>query len=99
MCTNETLKKHIKKYAELAAQIAELEKLKKAESQIIVREMDSRKTDTFNNVKIINERLSESVTKEGKKELKKLYPETIENYITVSYSKFVNTANAKKIAQ
>lgn len=96
MCTNETLKKHIRKYAELASKISELEKLKKIESQFIVQEMDNRKTDTFDDLKLINERLSENVTKDGKQELKKLYPETIEKFITVSYSKYVNTANAKK---
>ncbi len=99
MCTDRTLKQHINKYAELAAKISELEKLKKIESDYIMEEMETRQTDTFQKLKIVTERLTESVTKKGKEELKKLYPDEIENYINVSYSKYVNTANAKKLAQ
>lgn len=99
MCTDRTLKQHITKYVELAAKISELEKLKKIEGDYILAEMETRKTDTFQELKIITERLTESATKKGKEELKKLYPEKIENYINVSYSKYVNTANAKKLAQ
>lgn len=96
MCTNETLKKHIKEYAKLKTEIAKLDALAKAESEFIVNEMSDRETDIFDGKKIITERLTENATKAGKQALKELYPENIDTFINVTLSVFVNTANAKK---
>ena len=96
MCTDKTLKMHIRKYAALKAQISELEKLAKTESVFILDEMEKRNTNELNNVSIVTDRLSENVTKAGKQALKETFPDMIETLINVSYSRFVNTRNCSK---
>lgn len=96
MCTNETLKKHIRKYAELKTMIQALEKDLDKEKAFILSEMENRQAFELDGKKIVTERLSESVTKAGKEQLKTMFPDNIEMYINVSYSRFINTAAAKK---
>lgn len=96
MCTNETLKKHIRKYAEISDQIKKLEELKKAESVFILQEMETRNDNELDGIRIIMERLREDATKAGKEKLKDLFREDIDKYISVSYSRFVDTRNCKK---
>lgn len=97
MCTNTELKTKLQLYCNVADEIKKLESIKKELSSFILNEMENRKTNKFENVLIITERLTESATKEGKKELKKLYCNEIDKYLSVSYSQFVNTRNVKKI--
>lgn len=99
MCTNTELKTKLQLYCNVADEIKKLESIKKELSSFILTEMENRKTNTFENVLIITERLTESVTKEGKNELKKLYGNEIDKYLSVSYSQFINTRNARKIIQ
>lgn len=97
MCTNTELKTKLQLYCNVADEIKKLESIKKELSSFILTEMENRKTNTFENVLIITERLTESTTKEGKAELKKLYGNEIDKYLSVRYSQFINTRNAKKI--
>lgn len=96
MCTDATLKKHIREYATLKNQISELEKLAKAESEFILTEMETRNTKEFDGKTIVTERLNENATKEGKQVLKDLFPDTIDNLLNITLSVFINTAAAKK---
>lgn len=96
MCTDATLKKHIREYATLKNQISELEKLARAESEFILTEMETRNTKEFDGKKIVSERLNESATKEGKQVLKDLFPDAIDNLLNITLSVFINTAAAKK---
>lgn len=97
MCTNTELKTKLQLYCNVADEIKKLESIKKELSSFILDEMENRKTNKFEDVLIITERLTESATKEGKNELKKLYGNEIDKYLSVSYSQFVNTRNVKKI--
>ena len=97
MCTNIELKTKLQLYCNVADEIKKLESIKKELSSFILNEMENRKTNKFENVLIITERLTESATKEGKNELKKLYGNEIDKYLSVSYSQFINTRNVKKI--
>ena len=97
MCTNTELKTKLQLYCNVADEIKKLESIKKELSAFILNEMENRKTNKFEDVLIITERLTESATKEGKNELKKLYGNEIDKYLAVSYSQFVNTRNVKKI--
>ena len=87
----------IASYVNYSNHVAELEKIKREIAADIMQEMETRKTDIFEGKKIVTERLTENTTKAGKEKLKKLYPDTIDKYLSVSYSKYVNTANCKKI--
>lgn len=97
MCTNTELKTKLQLYCNVADEIKKLESIKKELSAFILNEMENRKTNKFEDVLIITERLTESATKEGKNELKKLYGNEIDKYLSVSYSQFINTRNVKKI--
>lgn len=97
MCTDKELRQKIITYNNYSIQVSELEKIKKAIQAEIIAECDARGTDNFEGYKLITERLTETATKEGKQALKTLYPETIDKYISVSYSRFINGRNAKKI--
>ena len=99
MCTNTELKTKLQLYCNVADEIKKLESIKKELSAFILDEMENRKTNKFEDVLIITERLTESATKEGKNELKKLYGNEIDKYLSVSYSQFINTRNARKIIQ
>lgn len=99
MCTNTELKTKLQLYCNVADEIKKLESIKKELSAFILNEMENRKTNMFEDVLIITERLTESATKEGKNELKKLYGNEIDKYLSVSYSQFINTRNARKIIQ
>ena len=89
MCTNTELKTKLQLYCNVADEIKKLESIKKELSAFILNEMENRKTNKFEDVLIITERLTESATKEGKNELKKLYGNEIDKYLAVSYSQFV----------
>ena len=97
MCTNTELKTKLQLYCSVADEIKKLESIKKELSSFILNEMENRKTNKFEDVLIVTERLTESVTKEGKNKLKKLYGNEINKYLSVSYSQLVNTRNVKKI--
>lgn len=99
MCTNTELKTKLQLYCNVADEIKKLESIKKELSAFILNEMENRKTNKFEDVLIVTERLTESATKEGKNELKKLYGNEIDKYLSVSYSQFINTRNARKIIQ
>lgn len=96
MCTDRTMKSHISEYVRLSDEIARLEKLKKAESQFIIAEMESRQTTYFCGQNIITGRLNERATAAGMEELKALHPENIDTYINVSLSQYPNKAACKK---
>jgi len=97
MCTNEVLREHIRNYATLKAAAADLENQIEEEKRFIIDEMDNRKTLEFEGKKIITERLNETATKAGKEILKATFNgDEIGKYLTVSLSRFVNSANAKK---
>lgn len=97
MCTNQELKSKIAIYCNVQQELKKLEDLKKELSREIISEMEIRKTDTFEDVKIISERLTETATAAGKQELKKLFSSDIDKYISISYSKYLNTRALKKI--
>lgn len=97
MCTDRELKEKIVMYSELHNELKKLVSLKDEIAKFIITELDNRNTDTFDGYKIITERLTEHATKEGKQALKDLFPDHVDDYISVSLSRFVNTANAKKI--
>lgn len=97
MCTDRELKRLIASYVNYSESIANLEKIKRELASEILQEMETRKTDTFEGKKIITERLNENATKAGKQALKELYPDTIDNYLNVSCSQFVNTKACKAI--
>ena len=84
-------------FNDISNEYARLEKEKKALAEMIISELDSRKTDTFDGYTLITERLSENATKEGKQALKNMFPDDIDTYIHVSYSRYINSRNAKKI--
>ena len=97
MCTNEVLKEHIRHYAMLKAAAADLESQIEEEKKFIIAEMDNRETLEFEGKKLITERLQETATKAGKDLLKSTFSgDEIGKYLTVSLSRFVNSANAKK---
>lgn len=96
MCTDRELKTLIDSYVSYHESIAKLDAIKKEIASEIIAEMETRKTDSFNGQKIITERLTENATKEGKAKLKELFSSDIDEYISVSYSKFINTKGAKK---
>ena len=97
MCTNTELKTKLQLYCNVADEIKKLESIKKELSAFILDEMENRKTNKFENVLIITERLTESATKEGKAELKKMHGSEIDKYLSISYSQFINTRNAKRL--
>lgn len=70
MCTTKTLEKHIKNYAELSAQIAELEKQKRIESTWIIEELQNRNEDRHGGYKIT----TRTEEKPDKNELMANYP-------------------------
>ena len=97
MCTDNELRQAVILYNDISNEYSRLEKEKKALSEMIISELDSRKTDTFDGFTLITERLSENATKAGKQALKDMFPDNIDDYIHVSYSRYINSRNAKKI--
>lgn len=105
MCTNIELKTKIEMYIDVSNELSKLEKLKKELSSFIVSEMDERNEmvadpdnlDTFGGKKIITSRLTENATAAGKQFLKDNAGNDIDKYLSVSLSRYVNTAAAKKI--
>lgn len=95
--TNSELKKRIESYNAYSAKAKELEAIKKELQKEILEELDNRGTDTFEGYCLITERLTENATKEGKQALKEMFAETIDKYINVSLSRFINGRNAKKV--
>lgn len=97
MCTDKELRQAIIIFNDISSEYSRLEKEKKQLAEMIISELDSRKTDIFDGLTLITERLSENATKEGKKALKEMFPDNIDDYIHVSYSRYINSRNAKKI--
>lgn len=97
MCTNEVLRNHIRKYAELQIVLKTIQEDLQTERDFIISEMDNRKTLEFEGKKIITERLQETATKAGKEILKATFTgNEIEKYLTVSLARYINSAAAKK---
>ena len=97
MYTDKELRQAVIMYNDIANEYSRLEKEKKALSEMIISELDSRKTDSFDGFTLITERLSENATKAGKQALKEMFPDDIDTYIHVSYSRYINSRAAKKI--
>ena len=97
MCTNEEMKVKLSMYMDVSEEIKKMEAVKKQLAAFILDEMEARKTDSFQDVKIITERLTETATAAGRQALKNLYRENIDKYMSVSCSRFVNTRNVRKV--
>lgn len=105
MCTDNELRTKIRMYCEISAEKSKLEKLQKELSAFIRDEMDRRnetitdpkQKDCFEGKQVITSRLRESATKDGLQYLKKSFTEDIDKYVSVTLSRYVNTAAAKKI--
>ena len=97
MCTDSELRLKIQMYNELQNELKKLVSQKDDIAKFIINEMDNRQTVSFDGYKLITERLVENATKAGKQTLKDLFPDRVDEYITVSLSRFINSANAKKI--
>lgn len=97
MCTDKELRQAVIMYNDISNEYSRLEKEKKALSEMIISELDNRKTDSFDGFTLITERLSENATKAGKQALKDMFPDNIDDYIHVSYSRYINSRAAKKI--
>lgn len=105
MCTNIELKTKIEMYIDVSNELNKLKKLKEELSAFIVGEMDKRNEnandpenlDVFAGKKIITSRLTENATAAGKQFIKDNAGNDIDKYLSVSLSRYVNTAAAKKI--
>ena len=97
MCTDKELRQAVIMYNDISNEYSRLEKEKKKIAEMIIAELDNRKTDSFDGFTLITERLSENATKAGKQALKDMFPDDIDNYIHVTYSRYINSRNAKKI--
>lgn len=97
MCTDSELRLKIQMYNELQNELKKLVSQKDELAKFIINEMDNRQTVSFDGYKLITERLVENATKAGKQTLKDLFPDRVDEYINVSLSRFINSANAKKI--
>lgn len=97
VCTDRELRIKIQMYNELQNELKKLVSQKDELAKFIINEMDNRKTVSFDGYKLITERLVENATKAGKQTLKDLFPDRVDEYITVSLSRFINSASAKKI--
>ena len=97
MINDKELRQAVIMYNDIASEYSRLEKEKKQLAEMIISELDSRKTDTFDGFTLITERLAENATKAGKQALKDMFPDDIDNYIHVSYSRYINSRNARKI--
>lgn len=96
MCTNETLKKHMRKYAEIKNQYDKLKKDLEREKQFILSEMETRNDNNFNGFPVITECLRETLKTD---ELKKLLGNDYSNYTKVTYYKRINAKAIKDIIQ
>lgn len=97
VCTDRELRIKIQMYNELQNELKKLVSQKDELAKFIINEMDNRKTVSFDGYKLITERLVENATKAGKQTLKDLFPDRVDEYINISLSRFINSANAKKI--
>ena len=91
--TDNELKRLIVTFANYSKQVTELEKIRKQISTEILEEMENRKTMDFEGKKIITEKLYETPDRQ---KLKDLLGNNYNDYCNVSYSKYVNSASAKK---
>ena len=100
MYTNEVLNQKIQEYLIKKEAAAALDKEAAEIAKSIIDEIDSRsEAEKKGYEKVITERLTEHTTKEAREKLKDLFPDTIDKYISVSLSRFLNRSACKKAIQ